>query len=488
MSPGEGQRAGERLERWLVSWGWAALIAITALILFAGAMGYVVHLTLGRLDRAAAAAERDDPYWRLTNPNDGREVVPDDANAAIVVAEASAMLPKTWPPDASRSSSIPVSEADWDVERAFDRLSIHDFTGTPRRLDEPTAQILRDELSRRSSALAKARKLVALPRGHFGLTPGKLVYEYEDDVWERNCEWRILRLLQADAAVAVFDGRFDDAISSCRAMLGVVRAIGDEPFAWSQERRMRFAETAAHLAVRILALGEPSLDAMAALQRDLLAERDWPWARHLLRGERASLFESLRYRDARARGLVAFPTRLLSSGHCAESLEWMAELRALADRPEPDQLAGLEALRERIAEFPNSRLVGFAQTAAYALMADRVARAFAEAIRSRARLGATVILIAAERHRRATGAWPTTVAEISKAILPNPPLDPYTGRPYHILRVDDGLRVYSVGPNRLDENGAASVENVDDVAAIGFDVDQRNQAPVDQPTPESEEP
>lgn len=489
MSPGEGRESRGRLERWLVSWGWVALIASTVLILFAGATGYVAHLTLGRLDHAAAAAERDDPHWRLTDPNAGREVVPDAENAAIVVAEASAMLPENWPPDARRSSAMTVSEPDWDVERALGRLEIQGSIGTPRRLDGPTARILRDELLRRSPALARARELVALHRGRFGLVPGKLVYEYDDEVWDRRCEWRVSRLLEADVAVAAFEGRFDDAVFSCRALLGVTRAIGDEPFGWSQERRMRLAGTSAHLAAWILALGEPSPDALAALQRDLLAERDWPWARHLLRGERASLFESLRRRDARAMGLAAFPVRMLSSAHGAESLEWMAELYALANRPEPDQLAALVALRGRIAEFPKSRLVDFAQTAAYGLMTDRVARAFEEAIRRRADLGATAILVAAERHRRATGTWPSSVAEIPKAVFPAPPLDPYTGRPFRILRIDEGLRVYSVGPNRRDEDGEHDgVESRDDVVVVGYDVDRRGRTAEDQPPAEPEEP
>ena len=62
-----------------------------------------------RLTEAIAAADRDDPYWRLDDLMDSREQVPDEENSALVVAEALSQLPENWPgtpiPQGGKSSS-----------------------------------------------------------------------------------------------------------------------------------------------------------------------------------------------------------------------------------------------------------------------------------------------------------------------------------------------------------------------------------------------
>jgi hypothetical protein len=51
-------------------------------------------------------------------------------------------------------------------------------------------------------------------------------------------------------------------------------------------------------------------------------------------------------------------------------------------------------------------------------------------------LGAMVLLVAAARHRRRKGYWPTTIAAIDPAILPCTPVDPLSGRPFLLERRD----------------------------------------------------
>ncbi len=102
-------------------------------------------------------------------------------------------------------------------------------------------------------------------------------------------------------------------------------------------------------------------------------------------------------------------------------------------------------------------------------------------------LGATAILIAAERHRKNTGQWPESIAAIDPAILPRPPADPYTGEPYRIQRGHGGLIVYSVGANRRDDQGEFDNEGLqndgtDDIIARGWDVSRRG-----RPAPEDGE-
>ncbi len=88
------------------------------------------------------------------------------------------------------------------------------------------------------------------------------------------------------------------------------------------------------------------------------------------------------------------------------------------------------------------------------------------ASRHQCELGATVILLAAERHRRRTGEWPASIAAMDRTILPTEPLDPYSGRSFRMARRDGQLFVYSIGPNRKDQGGtydrANRFENQDD--------------------------
>jgi hypothetical protein len=91
-----------------------------------------------------------------------------------------------------------------------------------------------------------------------------------------------------------------------------------------------------------------------------------------------------------------------------------------------------------------------------------------------------ILLIAAERQRRKTGEWPATLAAIDPAILPSQPLDPFSGRPFLMKHADGRLIIYTIGPNRKDESGAYepkkwSSGGPDDLNAIGWDVDHRNQ-------------
>jgi hypothetical protein len=103
-------------------------------------------------------------------------------------------------------------------------------------------------------------------------------------------------------------------------------------------------------------------------------------------------------------------------------------------------------------------------------------------IRNRAELLCASTAIACERFRLAKGRWPGDLAEIPKEILPEVPLDPYTGGPLRYHRFVDGIAVYSVGDG--DPNTARQqLENKDPLAGLGlgcrlWDPDKRGQPPL----------
>ena len=96
-------------------------------------------------------------------------------------------------------------------------------------------------------------------------------------------------------------------------------------------------------------------------------------------------------------------------------------------------------------------------------------------------LGATAILLAAERHRRKAGDWPASIAAIDRDILPVAPVDPFSGQAFRFEHRDGRLFIYSIGPDRKDEHGAFEPRRwlkggPDDVGAVAWDVPLRRQA------------
>jgi hypothetical protein len=81
---------------------------------------------------------------------------------------------------------------------------------------------------------------------------------------------------------------------------------------------------------------------------------------------------------------------------------------------------------------------------------DRIARAM---LTYRAHCRCIAAALAAERYRLDQGTWPTTWEQLSPKYLPTTLLDPFTGKPLFLKTLPDGLMIYSVGYNGIDDGG-----------------------------------
>ena len=87
--------------------------------------------------------------------------------------------------------------------------------------------------------------------------------------------------------------------------------------------------------------------------------------------------------------------------------------------------------------------------------------------RTRAKLQLTIIAIALERHRKATGKFPDRLSDLQPRYLKKLPQDLFTEKPFRYKPSKTGYLLYSVGPNMKDDGGRPmNVENDDDDVAV----------------------
>lgn len=217
--------ASRRFWRRLLFW----LVGVPAMGIIAAAVGtgvYAKRTVDRRMADAIAAADRDDPAWRLEDLIARREPVPDEENSAFVVADALALLPENWPLAGPIIPGHP-SPAPTLIQASLERLNARANNG---RLDDATANTIRSELEAHAEAVRRARTLADYRRGRHEIDVGPTIIDtlLPDTQATRNAA----RLLSLDAAIRAHDGDIDAALDSARAIIGVGRSIGDEPFVW----------------------------------------------------------------------------------------------------------------------------------------------------------------------------------------------------------------------------------------------------------------
>jgi hypothetical protein len=480
-----------RLRRWLVG--------VPLLLLLIGVSLTAVCLeSTGsqELADAMSAADRDDPYWRLDDLMAHRETVPDAENSALVLAKASALLRENWPPRAPAASgtSTTVSIA---TASAFEQLDTIDEN---IRLDDTIAGALRSELKVREAALAIARTVRDFGRGRHELVVGPTVID--TPLPETQAARSVARLLEADAAMRANDDDLDGALDSCRAIIGTARSIGDEPTLVSQLVRISIDRAAMKSARRVLGQGEPSDAALSRLQALILDEHAQPLLLIGMKGERATLTEMMRRIEAgelplsaisgkatppsfgaraRTKMFATLAQRVLG-GQRALSIKWLNEAVAISRQPVLERRALWAVWDAKIAAVKQSRFGPFTAMLPLSLVPATTA-ANTAFNRAQAELGTTAILIAAERHRLKTGKWPASIEAIDKSILPNAPVDPFSGQPFRFEQRDGQLFIYSIGPNGIDDHGAYDPKQStkgapDDVGARAWDINLRRRPAV----------
>jgi hypothetical protein len=449
-----------RLER---AWRWfrrnPVLAALTTLVvLLLGGM-LALRFAGSRQDellQVIADLDHSDPGWRIEQIEAQRPRIPDAENGALVAQAARRLLPAEW-----WWPTSPVQVLGEAIRKV----------PPPERLKEEQVAAVRAELAKKAPALAEARRLADFPQGRYQVNWSRdavstLVLHTND------CHI-LAALLDLDATLRSHEGNPDGAVLSCRAVLNAGRSLGDEPIGVSQLVRMVCASIAVESLQRVLARGEPSDVALAAVQKLMEDEASHPALLILARGLRGDLHWTMtaieagdlhtrsQFGEGDERRLLDFPSGTAARPLHARFLKRMTEFVAIARLPTHEQMRRIEQWQQAKQAMPLPMPVEYGGL--------DCAKLVGRSLRNQAYLRSAAVAVAAERYRKAHGRWPEAPADLVPAFLQEVPIDPYDGMPLRYRRSDDGVVVYALGPDLEDNGGTLDQENPMRAGAdIGF--------------------
>jgi hypothetical protein len=402
-----------------------------------------------------AELDAADPAWRLEDIEAAREAIPEEQNSARVVIAAKELLLAKRPGPPPEQANLP----------EHGELENRVLAIAPEvQLDAALTADLRKELNTVRPAVEKARLLVGMPKGRHRLV-------YAEDflgtlLGDQASTRGIVRMLSLDAARLAQEGDPEKALASCHSAVNAARSLGDEPLLISVLLRTDCLRRAQRSLERTLAQGEPEDASLQALQAILEDEEKQPLLVNALRGERAAMprvvdaLESGADLDSPA-SLDAFTLFLLGPGFYTENRYWLSKLLTeaveVARLPEDQQekaFAAWDTRRRELRADHIPRGERWDAIIAFLVLPD-LTRVDASYRRHLASLRCSIAALAAERHRLREGVWPDSLdALVNAKLLPRVPTDPYDARPLRFRRTEDGVMVYSVGPDHRDDGGA----------------------------------
>jgi hypothetical protein len=427
-----------------------------------------VHNTRVRLEDTIAHLDSTDPNWRLEDLEKDLPPVPDSVNSAPLLRQIVAQRPANWPAPAlaEKLEGIPAQH----------------------RLTAEQAALIRHKLDRSPQCVALIRKLADFPDCFIATA------------WTPDGMSTILPMVQPAreiAQVAAYDvdlrlqaRDFDGATESCRAMLSAGRCSGPGLLVYQSLVRLTIQNLCIDNVERVLAQGEPSEQALAKLQELLLEESHVSFLERGLRGERAMCYRVIHetFKGNANRAIVAC-FRILWD----EQIDPLTKIAALSMAPSNGTLEAnlamclenptvmLEVTRRSVAEQDAvfNRIGGlgkdYRQPPLARLLATPMANLRKAFQRRQARLSAAITALAAERFRKKHGRWPEKLDELIPGELSKAEVDPFSGASLLVRRLENGLVIYSVGANRVDDGGIITAQNDEplDVGVRLWDVGQR---------------
>lgn len=406
-----------------------------------------------------------------------RLAIPDEQNGALVIESLADELK-------AMHAALP-----YDVRRKLLVLGIPEadfFEGFPRYTVEPSRQFVAEH----SDILEKLEALRNRPHGRFTIERvndllGTPKFEHVLPV-----RWAA-KLIYLDAIIHLVDGDTEASASAVLWLHPLAATLHDEPYLISRLHQMSVDSLAIQMLEGTLLAGELEEDTLLLLDASFAARltdstMKWAWL-----GERAMLtgfFEDLAGGklppSIPVGGLDYLPELLIrqSQRRFAEMMTWLVE----AGDPR-ETVEAAKRIEAEIRTMPTMQRIT-------QILAKILVPSFERAAILHQRLLASMrcarAVIAAERYRLETGAWPDSLDALVPAFLEGNPVDPFNGEPLRLARTADGIVIYAVGENLADDGGivapTANLRYGPDVGFRLFRRDRRGLALTDEPYDEQD--
>jgi hypothetical protein len=408
----------------------AIAIALTTIAVLLAVWWYLRWAEERDFRHALAEADQSDPGWRFEDIEAARAVIPDEQNAALVVASVHDVLEKLGNPH-------------------IELIAIAVRTPENSPLSTVDAEKLKQILDGCRSQRAEARRLAQLPVGQYSALPDS---EGGASTGPLLKALSVGHLLRGEGLLALHSGNDAEIPEIFHAGINTARYGADENIMGCLVY-VACMEDMLDLLARVLGRTPLSPADLERLQALLQREVDTPRLLDAVRGERALVVRHLEALRAGKGEAPPVPTggniltrwlrwlRSTSGVNHAGLVRGMNEIVATCKSPDEGKLGDLEKV--------------IAARTQDAISLGRFTALFQEYLRYQAEMRAMVIALAAERYRLEHQAWPLSAdAIVTAGYLKSVPLDPYDGKPMRSRPLADGMVFYSVGPDRVDNGGA----------------------------------
>jgi len=265
----------------------------------------------------------------------------------------------------------------------------------------------------------------------------------------------LARMLALEARVRAHRGDWPGAVRSIRDLHKLAGSLEREPLLTCQLVRYAIDGVARGTLQDLMEAEDFPAEQFASLQ-DLLRSIDYgEGLERALIGERAMGVST--FDDAATLGhdVPAGLVRLVPRGDdLAMFIDSMSRAVAAARLEEPERLREFEALGDDLQDtFGNLGPIDRFRYAFSAMLLPAVSSVATAEARNTAQDRAAAAVIAAERSRRKHGRLPKDLDELVPGFLAEVPVDPFSGEPLKYKAEDGKATVYTVGENRIDEQG-----------------------------------
>jgi len=479
----------------------------------------------GLYDAAIVETNQLDPGWRWEDIQSRRRI-PDEGNGAKIAIEAIYLL---------GIDEVQRPKPQWglDYYKMLDSIGFEAFVASvvmspQARIDSEKRKLIQSLLNRDPGprAIEIARRLSRVEQGCFQHRQfGPLIPQtLHSDVQSSR---GMVSVLEYDSWIQCEAGQTEVALVNVGAMLGVSRAIGDDPDDTCQFLQLICTGVSARNLQRVLAQStDASQERLRQLHDAFQKEASQPILHWVIKGHRAAIDHDLtlvqsgkvpitkwghgltlsrwetgwKYLDKQL--MERFPRQMIDPEYAPSP--WHIERAALhrycnealriADQPEEKWLALIRehnqqtALPHFVAQLLRVQEVRDEADKSEAPSVLEKLTALILRTRSLARCAAAAC--AAERFRLEQGRLPVKWQDVVPQYLAAIPIDPFTGKPMLFHRLENGLVIYSIGADGKDDQGdvlpTIKKGTNKDIGMRLWDVPLRRQAPLPVPVESKE--